>query len=198
MRQTPSLSVAIDAHADLAVSKQEFADTLSHLAATVCVVSAGSGADNLGRTVTAMFSLSANPPSVVISIKADSPLAALIATEEGFSLAMLAQGQDLIANAFAGKIEASKRFLVGVWADWPSRRPKLLGAAATLDCVLGAAMQLGDHTLFVGTIVASETSAHAAPLIWSRRRYQSLDKAKSLPAPSAHGQQALPSTKPAA
>lgn len=183
MRQTP-LSVAIDAHKDLAVAKPEFADALSHLAASVCVASAGSGAHSLGRTVTATFSLSANPPSLVVSIKADSPLAALIAAENGFSLAMLAEGQELVADAFAGKIEASKRYLVGVWAEWPSGRPKLLGASATLDCVLSAAMQVGDHMLFVGTIVATETAGHVTPLIWSRRRYQTLDKAKPLIAPS--------------
>ncbi|WP_077963021.1 flavin reductase family protein [Ensifer adhaerens] len=198
MRQTPPFSVDIDAYADLAVSKPEFADTLSHLATTVCVVSAGRGAESLGRTVTATFSLSASPPSIVVSVKADSPLAALIAAEQGFSLAMLAEGQELIADAFAGKIEASKRYLVGIWADWPSERPRLLGAAAALDCLLSASVQVGDHTLFVGTIVATETSTHAAPLIWSRRRYQSLDRTRSLPASPSNGHATLTPSKPAA
>jgi len=198
MRQTPPPSLAIDAHAALAVSKPEFADTLSHLAATVCVASAGKGADSLGRTVTATFSLSANPPSIVVSIKADSPLAALIAAERGFSLAMLAEGQELIADAFAGKIEASKRYLVGIWAEWPSGRPRLLGAAATLDCLLSASIEVGDHMLFVGTIVATETSAHADPLIWSRRRYQSLDRTRSLPTLASNGHAPLSPSKPAA
>lgn len=198
MRQTPPLSLDIDAHAALAVSKPEFADTLSHLAATVCVASAGKGTDSLGRTVTATFSLSANPPSIVISIKADSPLAALITVDKGLSLAMLAEGQELIADAFAGKIEASKRYLVGIWADWPSGRPRLLGAAAALDCLLSASIEVGDHMLFVGTIVATEASAHADPLIWSRRQYQSLEKTRPLLAPLCKGQQSAASTKPAA
>lgn len=198
MRKTPPFSVDIDAHADLAVSKPEFADTLSHLAATVCVVSAGKGASSLGRTVTATFSLSASPPSIVVSIKADSPLAALITAEQGFSLAMLAEGQELIADAFAGKIAASKRYLVGIWADWPSGRPRLLGAAAALDCLLSASVEVGDHMLFVGTIVATETSTHADPLIWSRRRYQSLDRTRSLPARPSNGHANLTPSKPAA
>ena len=198
MRQQPPLSVDIDAHTDLAVSKPEFADTLSHLAATVCVASVGKGAESLGRTVTATFSLSANPPSIVVSIKADSPIAVRIVAEQGFSLAMLAEGQELIADAFAGKIEASKRYLVGIWADWPSGRPRLLGAAAALDCVLSAALEVGDHMLFVGTIVATETSAHAGPLIWSRRRYQSLDRTRALPAQPSNGHATLHPSKPAA
>ncbi|NRQ18173.1 flavin reductase family protein [Ensifer sesbaniae] len=198
MRQSPPLSVDIDAHADLAVSKPEFADTLSHLAATVCVASAGKGANSLGRTVTATFSLTANPPSIVVSIKANSPLAMRIVAEQGFSLAMLAEGQELIADAFAGKIEASRRYLVGIWADWPSGRPRLLGAAAALDCLLSASVQVGDHTLFVGTIVATETSTHAGPLIWSRRRYQSLNGTRSLPAQPSSGPATLHPSKPAA
>ncbi|HEV7317412.1 MAG TPA: flavin reductase family protein [Ensifer sp.] len=198
MRQTPPLSVDIDTHAELAVSKPEFADALSHLAATVCVASAGAGADSLGRTVTATFSLSANPPSIVISIKADSPLATLIATDNGFSLAMLAEGQEMIADAFAGKIDAAQRFLVGIWADWPSGRPRLLGAAAALDCVVSAAIEAGDHMLFVGTIVATEASDHVAPLIWSRRQYQSLDKTKPLLALPGRNHQSSAAAKPAA
>ncbi len=66
-------------------------------------------------------------------------------------------------------------------ADWPSGRPRLLGAAAGLDCVLSASILVGDHRLFVGTIIATETAAYADPLLWSERQYQALER----PAPFA-------------
>lgn len=182
MPQTVTVDIA--AHAERAVTRPQFADTMAHLASTVCVVSSGSGSECLGRTATAVFSLSANPPSIVVSIKADSALADTIAKQNGFSLAMLAQGQELIADAFAGRVAAPSRYLVGVWADWPSGRPRLLGATAGLDCVLSVSILVSDHRLFVGTIIATEASDFAEPLLWSERQYQALDKSTGFAAPS--------------
>jgi flavin reductase (DIM6/NTAB) family NADH-FMN oxidoreductase RutF len=189
MPQTVTVDLA--AHTERAVTRSQFADTMARLASTVCVVSSGSGCECLGRTATAVFSLSANPPSIVVSIKADSALAGAITKQDGFSLAMLAQGQELVADAFAGRVAAANRYLVGVWADWPSGRPRLLGAAAGLDCVLSASILVGDHRLFVGTLIATETSGYAEPLLWSERQYQVLDRSTAFAAPS--GGRPLPS-----
>lgn len=183
MPQTVTVDIAT--HAQRAVTRPQFADAMARLASTVCVVSSGSGSECLGRTATAVFSLSASPPSVVVSIKADSALATTIAAQEGFCLAMLAQGQELVADAFAGKVAAASRYLVGIWADWPSGRPRLLGAAAGLDCLLSASVLVGDHRLFVGTIVATETADYAEPLLWSERRYQALDRSTGFAAPAS-------------
>ncbi|MDP9632150.1 flavin reductase family protein [Ensifer sp. Root142] len=188
---TQTTSVDITAHAERAVTRPQFADTMARLASTVCVVSSGSGSECLGRTATAVFSLSANPPSIVVSIKADSALADTILKQDGFSLAMLAQGQELVADAFAGRVAAASRYLVGIWADWPSGRPRLLGAAAGLDCVLSASILVSDHRLFVGTIIATETAAYADPLLWSERQYQALERPTPFAATS--GGRPLPS-----
>ncbi|WP_113568308.1 flavin reductase family protein [Hyphomicrobiales bacterium] len=188
---TQTVSVDIDAHAERAVTRPQFADTMARLASTVCVVSSGSGSECLGRTATAVFSLSASPPSIVVSIKADSGLADTISKQDGFALAMLAQGQELVADAFAGRVAAASRYLVGIWADWPSGRPRLLGAAAGLDCVLSATILVGDHRLFVGTIIATETAAYADPLLWSERQYQALER--SAPFSATSGGRPLPS-----
>lgn len=188
---TQTVSVDIDAHAERAVTRPQFADTMARLASTVCVVSSGSGSECLGRTATAVFSLSANPPSIVVSIKAGSGLADTISKQDGFALAMLAQGQELVADAFAGRVAAASRYLVGIWADWPSGRPRLLGAAAGLDCVLSASILVGDHRLFVGTIIATETAAYADPLLWSERQYQALER--SAPFSATSGGRPLPS-----
>ncbi|WP_455854693.1 flavin reductase [Ensifer canadensis] len=104
---------------------------------------------------------------------------------------MLAQGQELVADAFAGRVAAASRYLVGIWADWPSGRPRLLGAAAGLDCVLSASILVGDHRLFVGTIIATETAAYADPLLWSERQYQALER--SAPFSATSGGRPLPS-----
>jgi flavin reductase (DIM6/NTAB) family NADH-FMN oxidoreductase RutF len=175
-----------------AVPRAEFAEVMSRMAATVCVVSAVDGAGRHGRTATAVLSLSADPPSILVSIKAGSVLAGAIKAAGGFSLAMLAQGQELVADAFAGRVAPDKRHLIGVWGAWPSGRPHLLGTSAALDCELSGAISAADHELFVGTIVATDIPEHSRPLLWSRRDYRTLKDEHDHPAREAAASLPLP------
>lgn len=144
------------------------------MAATVCIVSTSAGTDRHGRTATAVVSLSAEPPTLLVSVTSSSALARSIAAAGGFSLAMLTQGQELVADAFAGRVVPENRYLVGVWAEWPSGRPHLLGATAAFDCEVSGAMSVADHELFVGSVIATDISGPSQPLMWSRRNYRAL------------------------
>lgn len=164
------------------VARPQFADLMARMASTVNVVSAGRCDQRVGRTATAVLSLSADPPSVVVSIRSGSDLAAAITREGGFSVAMLSEGQELIGDAFAGRVPPASRFLLGIWSTWSSGRPCLLGASAAYDCVLGGIARVADHDLFIGIVTATEVSEHRRPLLWSDRAYQSL---KSFAHPAA-------------
>lgn len=156
------------------VSPAAFTESFSHLATSVWVVSTGRGEHRLGRTVTSMMSLAVDPASVMVSIMTDTPLAAAIDAESGFSLAMLAIGHEAISDAFAGKLPPEARFAAGGrWTAWPSGRPLLTGAAVALDCVLTGTVNAGSHQVFTGTVIAAESS-NAAPLLWHRRAYATL------------------------
>src|SRR5690349_12679653 len=92
------------------VGDAEFRAAMSGMASTVNLVTARRGAERIGRTVTSMLSLSANPPTILISIDIVSRLADLIAKTGGFSFAMLADDQSALAEAFAGRVPAAERF----------------------------------------------------------------------------------------
>ncbi|MGK9171160.1 flavin reductase family protein [Inquilinus limosus] len=156
-----------------AVSRTRFAEALSRLTATVCVVGATDEQGiRHGRTATAVMSLSAEPPTMLVSIDRTSAMAGVIEATEGFSVAMLAEDQSEVADAFAGKlpIPRSERFSRGTWSAWPSGRPKLEGAVAVVDCHLIGLTEVTTHTLFVGLVTEVETR-DASPLLWSLRRY---------------------------
>lgn len=156
------------------VSRAAFAESFSRMASTVCVVGASEGEMLHGRTATAVLSLSAEPPSLLVSIKGGCPLAKAIRATGGFSLAMLSEGQELVADAFAGKVEPERRHLIGVWGAWPSGRPHLIGAAAAIDCELAGTIVAADHELFVGTVIATDVPARSRPLLWANRQYGAL------------------------
>lgn len=156
------------------VGNSEFRSAMAGMGSTVCVVAARRGEEVVGRTVTAVLSLSANPPAVLVSIDIVSRLADLIAKTGGFSLAMLATDQSEIADAFAGKLEGEARFGLGHWGRWPSGQPQLHGAVTTFDCDVIGAMETGTHVLFAGAVVEAETATDRTPLIWQRRSYHGL------------------------
>lgn len=157
-----------------AVSDAEFRAAMSGLASTVHVVTARRGEERVGRTATSVLSLSAQPPAILVSIDIVSRLADLVSRTGGFSLAMLAQGQENIADAFAGRVPLEERFQHGEWGSWPSGQPLLVGAATVLDCEVIGAMETGTHVLFAGAIVEAETDATRQPLLWHRHAYHGL------------------------
>lgn len=155
-----------------AVDFATFADTMANLTAAVCVATAGTGAGRVGRTVTAVASLSATPPSLVVSITKGSDLAEVIRETGGFSLAILAEGQEAVGDAFAGKGAVDERFGVGAWGEWDSGRPMLEGAVAAIDCRLAGVIEMDTHFLFAGVMIASRVDNGRRGLVWLRRGYR--------------------------
>ena len=156
------------------VSNAEFRAAMAGMASTVCLVTARRGEERIGRTVTSMLSLSITPPTILISIDIMSRLADLIAKTGGFSLAMLADDQAAVADAFAGQVTPGERFNTGSWSQWPSGHPMLLGAVTALDCDMIGSIETGTHVLFAGAIIEAETTTSRSPLLWQRQQYHSV------------------------
>ncbi|MAW85955.1 MAG: flavin reductase [Phyllobacteriaceae bacterium] len=156
------------------VDTGSFRDAMASMAATACLVTTQCGAERLGRTVTSVFSLSIEPPAILVSIDMSSRMADHIVRTLGFSLSMLAQGQQAIADAFAGKGDPERRFDTGRWLAWESGHPRLWGAVVAMDCALLGAMETGTHVLFAGGIVDIDLASARAPLIWHDRQYKAL------------------------
>jgi flavin reductase len=156
------------------VGNAEFRAAMSGMAATVSLVTARRGDEQVGRTVTSMLSLSINPPAILVSIDMMSRLADLIAKTGGFSIAMLADDQAEVADAFAGQVVPEQRFNTGSWSQWPSGNPMLLGATAALDCDVIGSVETGTHVLFAGAVIEAETTTSRKPLLWQRHGYHRL------------------------
>lgn len=155
------------------LGEREFRDVMASLATSVSVVTAAHEGEVLGRTVTSLFSLGLVPPTILISIDLMSRLADLITKSGRFSVAILAKDQQVIADAFAGKLGEVDRFAFGVWGQWPSGNPQLYGAATLIDCELVGSIETTGHMLFAGSPVEAEVTGKT-PLIWHKRGYHGL------------------------
>ncbi|WP_189424233.1 flavin reductase family protein [Devosia pacifica] len=157
------------------ITGSDFREVMSHLAATVTVVTAIHDGERRGRTATAVLPLAPEPPSILVSIDGTSRLADLIAASGRFSLAVLATDQRDVGDAFAGKLGKIDRFSVGDWSEWPSGDPLLANAVSAIDCEVIGRMDTGTHILFAGGIVESRSDESRQALLWHRRGYRGIE-----------------------
>ncbi len=125
----------------------------------------------IGRTVSAMCSVSADPPLLLVSIHSDSPLVRAITARGAFAVNVLSDRQAALAEDFAGRGESGQAFAERDW--WPltgGGAPLLHGAAARFRCDVASTVVAGTHTLVLGAVTRAERGA-ATPLAYTRRGY---------------------------
>jgi flavin reductase len=148
-----------------------FIHAMGAAVAGVTVVTTNHDGRPIGRTVSAMCSVSADPALLLVSIRTASPLLAAIAARAEFAVNVLSAGQAAIADAFAGRGE--RRYTFGR-RDWRSLAadtvPLLHGAAARFTCRVATTHEAGTHTLVLGAVTRAERGS-ATPLAYTHRGY---------------------------
>ena len=100
-------------------------------------------------TANAFMSGSMTPPLCVVSIAKRAHTHALIAAAEKFGVTVLAEHQESIARRFAGQpIDGADVGFVEL-----ARVPVLSEGVARIATTLHAAVDCGDHTLYIGEIL---------------------------------------------
>ena len=115
---------------------QAFKEAMRRLAATVTIVTAAKGDESYGMTMTAVTSLSMDPPSLVICVNRNASLHPVLAgrQEAPFCVNLLHHDHQDAATAFAGAAERTDRFATGSWEYDESGTPYLADAQASLFC----------------------------------------------------------------
>jgi flavin reductase (DIM6/NTAB) family NADH-FMN oxidoreductase RutF len=148
---------------------------LSHRAAGVAVLTTCLDDERRGLTVTAWCSVSLDPPLVLACIERVTTSHDLIERAGHFGLTLLAREQELLADRFAGRALPVGPDFHGVpTVTAVTGVPLLAGGLGWLDCRVVGQLAGGDHTIFLGEVVAAATAEDAdqrAPLLSLRRRY---------------------------
>jgi flavin reductase len=146
---------------------------MGRFATGVTVVAARYGPLMAGMTANAIASISIDPPLLMASIAGKAETHAAIVGSHAFSVSVLAAEQQELAECFARPTTASKLtgFCGAAWHEAETGSPILEGALAYFDCRLAERHPGGDHTMFVGEIVAAGYRDDAKPLLWYGSRY---------------------------
>ena len=159
------------------VSPAQYLAAIAHHVSSVCVITAEVEGVRYGLTATAVSSVSAEPPRLLVCVNKSGQTHKRIVAVGRFGVNVLAEGQDKIAMVFAGMgAPGEDRFAAGAWTTLKTGAPILEGAAAAFDCVLAETSEQSTHSVFFGDVVATRHHVGQDTLLYGGRRFRQLRK----------------------
>lgn len=157
----------------MSVDPAEFRRILGHWTTGVAIVTSRS-ADGRprGLTANAVASVSLQPPLVLVCVEHGADTHDSIRSAGSFAISILPQSAERTARRFAGD-EADTKFQGIAWREERTGSPVLEEALAWADCTLHDAHQAGDHSIYVGQVVAGD-AREGEPLVYYRGGFSSL------------------------
>ncbi len=148
----------------------EFRRAMRRVAATVNVITVCVDGRPMGITATAMSSLSADPPSLLVCINRAASLHAPMEDVDHFCVNVLHRDQQEVAELFADRDRRRLGFADG-WAMHPDGPPRLHDAQVSFLCRRIDLHQFGTHSIFIGVVEEIAMRDSVDPLIYIDGRY---------------------------
>jgi flavin reductase (DIM6/NTAB) family NADH-FMN oxidoreductase RutF len=150
----------------MSIDAAAFKKGMRHLAASVTLITTRHRDLRGGLTATAVCSVSAEPPQILICVNKTASAHDPIAEAGFFCVNILSPGHRKIAERFAGMdgVEGDQRFHdMGEWSSLSTGAPVLKGCPVSFDCRLVTKVAAGTHTIYIGEIVdlVLDPAAHA-------------------------------------
>jgi flavin reductase len=148
-----------------------FRSAMRKFAAGVAVITTSDQDANYGMTATAICSVSADPPTVLIVVNKTARTHPHIEGAGSFAVNILSREQRWLAERFSGK-------LIDQFDGVPHAPGKLTAApivrdaAAYLECELLKQIDVATHTIFVGRVVHCDVSTSDPLAYWDGRYAQ--------------------------
>jgi flavin reductase (DIM6/NTAB) family NADH-FMN oxidoreductase RutF len=138
------------------------------LAGSVTVITTEDEGSLHGFTATAVCSVCADPPSILIVVNRSARTHPHIDKRGAFAVNILAEEQADLASHFATK--SPNQFDGVEHTVTPRGVPIISAAAAHIECRVDQKYDVGTHTIFIGHVIAGSTEM-AAPLIYHDAQY---------------------------
>lgn len=163
-------------NASSSFSTAEFRAAMSTFATGVTVVTTRAGEVLHGLTVNAFCSLSLTPPLVLICVDKNAQSHDFIIAGRCFAVNVLGAAQQELSKRFAqNNLDGNARFAGVAHTQAATGAPILAHVISWLDCKLIATHEGGDHSIFVGEVVALGHGEESDPLLYFQSRYQKLE-----------------------
>jgi flavin reductase len=153
-----------------------FKNAMRRLAAGVSIVTTVNDDGGWrGFLATAVSSVSANPPTVLICVNQSGSSHDALLGSRTFCVNLLGANSQDVVESFRASEARSDRFQVGTWRSLKTGAPALIGSLASLDCRVTSSVTVHTHTIVVGEVEEIELGAPIpGPLVYLNGRFQSL------------------------
>lgn len=145
---------------------------MRHFAAPVTVVTTQVDGQRAGLTVTAVTSVTADPPRLVVFVQKAVAAHPLLLESGALCVNLLAAHQQEVAEVFAGLregVRGEERFAFGEWRTLQTGAPALDGALCNLDCrIIQVYEESSHHALLCEVLALRESPGNDALLYWNR------------------------------
>jgi flavin reductase (NADH)/flavin reductase len=159
------------------VEPAAYLNAMRYFAAGCSIIASSDGVERSGLTATAVCSVTADPPRLLVCINRDVRAHAVIVDSGTLSVNVLSVAQEQLAKRFAGMVKdvcGEDRFLEGQWKSGRLGAPVLEGSLASFDCRVVEAVPASTHTIFICEVVDVATQGDAAPLMFFNRNFATL------------------------
>jgi 3-hydroxy-9,10-secoandrosta-1,3,5(10)-triene-9,17-dione monooxygenase reductase component len=140
----------------------------------VSVVGANAHGDRIAVTMGSLISLSLDPPLVGISVGRVLALHELVRAAGAFGVSILRGDQADVAARFARGAPPIVLWHGVALREGVTGAPLLADALAWIECRVSAEYDAGDHTLFVGEVVALDEGEPGPGLVYREHGYVSV------------------------
>ncbi len=155
---------------DDAVNRERFRSVMASFVTGVTVITTQVRGEVRGMTANAFMSGSLDPPLCVVSVSKIARMHGFLIESGRFGISILARGQETLIGHFAGRpVEG-----LDLKYDYAGGTPLLAHAHATIAAKAVARHDCGDHSLFVGEVLALRHSERLSPIVLHIGRLASL------------------------
>jgi flavin reductase len=152
--------------------QSDFRSAMSQAVTGVNIVTTDGPEGRYGLTVSAVSSVSAEPPMLLVCVNQKNVACSAIQANGSFAINVLATEQQSAAETFSGSVAHGDAYTFDDenWTTAVTSSPVLKGAVATFDCKIEAVIPAATHTIFIGRVQATRARP-GTPLLYTSRSY---------------------------
>ncbi len=151
------------------ISAKAHCNSMRHFAVGVVLITGRDGHAQAGLTATAVCSVTADPPRLVVFVNKNVVARQIIMDSGSLCVNVLAGDQEEIAKVFAGMVKdvhGDARFQYGHWSQQVTGAPSLDNALTSFDCRVIKVFDESTHNAFLCEVLSTRERNDGEALIY--------------------------------
>ncbi|SFR12176.1 flavin reductase [Poseidonocella sedimentorum] len=157
------------------VSLEAFKSGMALLAGAVNIVTTDGPAGRAGLTASAVCSVTADPPTLLVCVNRASSAAPAFLENDAVCINTAGPGHRDLAMLFGGKTPMEARFAEASWTTGASGAPILTGAVVSFDCRVSSRAVVGSHEVLFCRIIGITEAPQTPALAYFARKFHELE-----------------------